>query len=146
MLQNNLFKTFVPRLKSLLLGWGTLNMICPSFCCKKIGEDEIDNPDLGTRNQLLYIWIWEGHWHILNSITQQGHRGTVGLEDKMEELLDILIEGPPQLSVVAILIALGWAMWLLLQRLNAAVMWSIILIVTLRFQSLTAMMVMMTKY
>ena len=50
------------------------------------------------------------------------NRGTVGLEDRMEELLDILREGPPQLSVVAILIALGWARWLSLQRLTAAVM------------------------
>ncbi|XP_024034166.1 probable disease resistance protein At1g58390 [Citrus clementina] len=34
-------------------------------------------------------------------------RDTVGLDDRMEELLDLLIEGPPQLSVVAILDSIG---------------------------------------
>ncbi|KAK9212210.1 hypothetical protein WN943_001592 [Citrus x changshan-huyou] len=29
-------------------------MICPGFCCKKIGEDEIDNPYLGTINCFTY--------------------------------------------------------------------------------------------
>ncbi|KAL9441080.1 hypothetical protein AB3S75_019700 [Citrus x aurantiifolia] len=48
--------------------------------------------------------------------------GMMSLEDRMEKLLDILKEGQPQLSVVAILIALGWTRWLLLQRLTAAVM------------------------
>ncbi|KAK9209154.1 hypothetical protein WN944_001518 [Citrus x changshan-huyou] len=34
-------------------------------------------------------------------------RDMVGLDDRMEELLDLLIEGPPQLSVVAILDSIG---------------------------------------
>ncbi|KDO41694.1 hypothetical protein CISIN_1g003401mg [Citrus sinensis] len=34
-------------------------------------------------------------------------RDTVGLDDRMEELLDLLIEGPPQLSVVVILDSIG---------------------------------------
>ncbi|KAK9209163.1 hypothetical protein WN944_001527 [Citrus x changshan-huyou] len=34
-------------------------------------------------------------------------RDTVGLDDRMEELLDLLIEGPSQLSVVAILDSIG---------------------------------------
>ncbi|KDO62572.1 hypothetical protein CISIN_1g045180mg, partial [Citrus sinensis] len=35
------------------------------------------------------------------------NRDTVGLDNKMEELLDLLTEGPPQLSVVAILDSIG---------------------------------------
>ncbi|KAH9680665.1 hypothetical protein KPL71_026636 [Citrus sinensis] len=35
------------------------------------------------------------------------NRNTVGLDDRMEELLDLLIEGPTQLSVVAILDSIG---------------------------------------
>ncbi|KAH9763979.1 hypothetical protein KPL70_001362 [Citrus sinensis] len=35
------------------------------------------------------------------------NRNTVGLDDRMEELLDLLIEGPNQLSVVAILDSIG---------------------------------------
>ncbi|KDO62569.1 hypothetical protein CISIN_1g045087mg, partial [Citrus sinensis] len=34
-------------------------------------------------------------------------RDTVGLDDRMEELLDLLIEGPPQLSAVTILDSIG---------------------------------------
>ncbi|KAK9212222.1 hypothetical protein WN943_001604 [Citrus x changshan-huyou] len=34
-------------------------------------------------------------------------RDTVGLDNRMEELLDLLIEGPPQLSVVAVLDSIG---------------------------------------
>ena len=35
------------------------------------------------------------------------NRDTVGLDNRMEELLDLLIEGPPQLSVVAVLDSIG---------------------------------------
>ncbi|KAH9802509.1 NB-ARC domain-containing protein [Citrus sinensis] len=35
------------------------------------------------------------------------NRDTVGLDDRMEELLDLLIEGPPQLSAVTILDSIG---------------------------------------
>ena len=35
------------------------------------------------------------------------NRDTMGLDNKMEELLDLLIEGPPQLSVVAVLDSIG---------------------------------------
>ncbi|XP_024033952.1 probable disease resistance protein RF9 [Citrus clementina] len=34
-------------------------------------------------------------------------RDTVGLDDRMEELLDLLIEGPPRLSLVAVLDSIG---------------------------------------
>ena len=41
------------------------------------------------------------------SSSSSKNRDTVGLDDRMEELLDLLIEGPPQLSAVAILDSIG---------------------------------------
>ncbi|KAH9802534.1 hypothetical protein KPL71_001427 [Citrus sinensis] len=98
---------------------------------QKIGELEIDNPDLATVmdeincfaiteikqrvQQLKHIdfEIMDG----LRSVEAESsyfpasssykNRNTVGLDDRMEELLDLLIEGPPQLSVVVILDSIG---------------------------------------
>jgi len=67
-------------------------------------------------------------------------RDTVGLDDRMEELLDLLIEGPPQLSVVAILDSIGLDKAAFAGEATPAVMRSIILIVTLGFQGLIRMM------
>ncbi|KAK9209153.1 hypothetical protein WN944_001517 [Citrus x changshan-huyou] len=135
---------------------------------QKIGEVEIDNPDLGTVMDEINCFTYESEKFIdtfINSITQQKrqsrrskdicdallglqskiidikqrmqqvqhfdsgiidevksieaeagnflasssskNRDTVGLDDRMEELLDLLIEGPPQLSAVAILDSIG---------------------------------------
>ncbi|KAH9802501.1 NB-ARC domain containing protein expressed [Citrus sinensis] len=135
---------------------------------QKIGELEIDNPDLGTVMDEINCFTYECEKVIdtfVNSITQQKsqsgrsmdicdallglqskiidikqqmqqvqhfdsriidelksieaeagnflasssskNRDMVGLDDRMEELLDLLIEGPPQLSVVAILDSIG---------------------------------------
>ncbi|KDO62573.1 hypothetical protein CISIN_1g039772mg [Citrus sinensis] len=102
---------------------------------QKIVEDEIGNPDLATVMDEINCFTCESEKVIdtfINSITQQKSqsgcsedifdalqglqtgissssksRDTVGLDDRMEELLDLLIEGPPQLSVVAILDSIG---------------------------------------
>ncbi|KAK9212217.1 hypothetical protein WN943_001599 [Citrus x changshan-huyou] len=135
---------------------------------QKIGEVEIDNPDLGTVMDEINCFTYESEKVIdtfISSITQQKrqsgrskdicdallglqskiidikqrmqqvqhfdsgiidevksieaevgnflasssskNRETVGLDDRMEELLDLLIEGPPQLSAVAILDSIG---------------------------------------
>ncbi|GAY68471.1 hypothetical protein CUMW_264400 [Citrus unshiu] len=94
---------------------------------QKIGEDEVDNPDLGRKSialpmnlkrindikqrmqQLQYIDsgiiddfknIEDEAGYFPASLSSK-NSGMVGLEDRMEKLLDILKEGPPQLSVVA---------------------------------------------
>ncbi|KAH9802540.1 NB-ARC domain-containing protein [Citrus sinensis] len=102
---------------------------------QKIVEDEIGNPDLATVMDEINCFTCESEKVIdtfINSITQQKSqsgcsedifdalqglqtgissssksRDTVGLDDRMEELLDLLIEGPPQLLVVAILDSIG---------------------------------------
>ncbi|KAK9180486.1 hypothetical protein WN943_029695 [Citrus x changshan-huyou] len=135
---------------------------------QKIGDLEIDNPDLATVMDEINCFAYESEKVIdtfINSITQQKsqsrynkdvcdalqglqsriteikqrvqqlkhtdpkimdnfrsveaesgyfpasssskNRNTVGLDDRMEELLDLLIEGPTQLSVVAILDSIG---------------------------------------
>ncbi|GAY64116.1 hypothetical protein CUMW_231120 [Citrus unshiu] len=135
---------------------------------QKIGEVEIDNPDLGTVMDEINCFTYESEKFIdtfINSITQQKrqsrrskdicdallglqskiidikqrmqqvqhfdsgiidevksieaeagnflasssskNRDTVGLDDRMEDLLDLLIEGPHQLLAVAILDSIG---------------------------------------
>ncbi|KAH9680679.1 NB-ARC domain-containing protein [Citrus sinensis] len=93
---------------------------------QKIGKEEIDDPDLGNIIDEINCFTYESEKmqqlkrtdsEIIDAIktfeaeasisSSSKSRDTVGLDDKMEELLDLLIEGPTQLSVVAILDSIG---------------------------------------
>lgn len=54
-----------------------------------------------------FFMFFQSIGSIFHASSSSKNRDTVGLDDQMEELLDLLIEGPPQLSVVTVLGSIG---------------------------------------
>ncbi|KAH9803599.1 putative disease resistance RPP8-like protein 2 [Citrus sinensis] len=65
---------------------------------------QVQHIDTGIVEQIKFIQADTGNSSVSPMFTK---RDTVGLDDRMEELLDLLIEGPPRLSLVAVLDSIG---------------------------------------
>lgn len=93
---------------------------------------QVQHMDTSIVEQIKFVQADTGNSSV-SSMSKE--RDTVGLDDRMEESLVLVIEGPPQLSLVAVLDSIGLDETAFAAEAYNSSLWIIILIVMLGFRS-----------